>query len=566
MKQKIVIYQLLPRLFSNTCEKPAFNGTIEQNGCGKFNDLTIEVLLELKNFGVTHIWLTGIIRHATLSHYPRFGLPASHPDIVKGKAGSPYAVNDYFDVDPDLAAHIPSRMAEFDQLLYRIHSLGLKAIIDFIPNHVARDYYSRQLPKGSKNLGEADNNTISFSPSNNYYYLPGKSLQIRGLAGISTERFSENPAKATGNDVFRPDPDVNDWFETVKLNYGIDFQNNRSYFHPMPDTWIQMAEILMYWSGKGVDGFRCDMAGMVPVDFWKYAISQVKRKYQQIIFIAELYEPQKYREYLETGFFDFLYDKVGLYDTLRSVVLAKSSTRAISGVWQSLEGLDDIMVRFLENHDEQRIASPHFAGNPWKAMPAMAVAALMNQGPLLIYAGQEVGEPALGSTGFSGDDGRTSIFDYTSIPELQKWFNGGLCDGQNLSENQRLLRKTYAELVHLAKKYPVFSNGYLYDLMWVNENIPDRDKIFAFLRYGGKEQEEVLLVVACFDETVKETVIRIPEHAMNTIGFGLKQRVTVKGIEPEQPIGVNFLYSQVASVGLKLALNKAGFGIYSIGN
>jgi len=565
MKQKIIIYQLLPRLFSNSNQNQVFNGTIEQNGSGKFNDITNKVLIALRNFGITHVWLTGIIRHATLSSYPQFGLAASHPDIVKGKAGSPYAVNDYYDVDPDLALDIPSRMDEFEQLLHRIHIQGLKAIIDFIPNHVARDYKSMQLPKGYQNFGEADNKELSFSPTNNYYYFPGESFHIHGLTNTAQDRFVEIPAKATGNDVFRPDPDIHDWYDTAKLNYGIDYQNKQNHFYPLPNTWVKMTEVLLFWSGKGVDGFRCDMAGMVPVDFWQYAISQVKSEYQKILFIAELYEPLKYRDYLETGFFDYLYDKVGLYDSLRSIIIGESTTHAISSVWQSLGGLDDLMVRFLENHDEQRIASQLFAGNPWKALPAMAVALLMNQGPVLIYAGQEVGEPAAGAEGFSDDDGRTSIFDYSVIPELQKWFNNGRCDGQKFSESQRLLRKTYADLLHLAQAYPVFSNGYLYDLMWVNEDIPNRDNIFAFLRYGGTVEEEALLVVASFDDSIKETIIKIPEHAMQTIDFGTKQRITVKGIEPAQTFSEILLFSQIISVGLTVRLNQVGYAILSIG-
>lgn len=564
MKNKIVIYQLLPRLFSNTCKDPVQNGTIEQNGCGKFNHITNKVLSELSEFGVSHIWLTGILRHATLTSYPQFGLFSSHPDIVKGKAGSPYAVKDYFDVDPDLAEDVPGRIAEFEQLLHRIHSLGLKAIIDFVPNHVARDYHSLYLPGDTINLGETDNKNVAFSPSNNYYYFPGESLIIRGLKETVRERFFENPAKVTGNDVFSPEPDVNDWYETVKLNYGIDYQNNRTYFNPIPNTWKKMTEILQYWSAKGVDGFRCDMAGMVPVDFWHFAISRVKSVHSHVIFIAELYEPSKYREFLETGFFDYLYDKVGLYDTLRAVVNEKSSTQAISKVWQSLEGMDGMMVRFLENHDEQRIASPYFVSDPWKALPAMAVTALMNKGPVLIYAGQEVGEPAFGATGFSGDDGRTSIFDYSVIPELQKWYNHGRCDGQPLTENQILLRNAYSELLHLAHQLPAVSQGYFYDLMWVNENITGRDRIFAFLRYFGNEEEEVILIVTRFDGAIANVRIKIPEHAMHSIGFGGKQRITVRSIYPNQSIEETLLYSQIISVGVQVKINHAGYSVFSL--
>lgn len=564
MKQKIIIYQLLPRLFSNSTHNQVFNGSIEQNGCGKFNDISNEVLVELRSFGITHIWLTGIIRHATLTRYPKFGLPASHPDIVKGNAGSPYAINDYYDVDPDLAVDVSSRMTEFEQLLHRIHNLGLKAIIDFIPNHVARDYFSRQLPRGQKNLGETDNKDLAFSPSNNFYYLPGESFRIRGLTGVATDRYVEVPARATGNDVFRGDPDIYDWYETVKLNYGIDYQNRQNHFYPLPDTWVKMTGILLFWSGKGVDGFRCDMAGMVPVDFWHYAIGHVKSEYQQIIFIAELYEPDKYREYLERGFFDYLYDKAGLYDALKKVIRGESSTRAISSVWHSLQGIDDQMIRFLENHDEQRIASKFFAGDPWKAIPAMAVTALMNQGPVLLYAGQEVGEAAFGSSGFSGDDGRTSIFDYTVMPEHLKWFNHGSCDGLNLSENQRVLRKAYSDLFGLVHEYPVFSNGSLYDLMWVHEGIPHRDKIFAFLRYGGTMEEEVFLVVACFDDSVSSTHIKIPEHAMNAVGFGSKQRLTTRSIYPDKTSSETLLFTQVVSIGINIRFDRAGYAILGL--
>jgi len=564
MKKKIIIYQLIPRLFTNTCQKPVFNGTLEQNGCGKFNELTEEVLLEIKTLGITHVWLTGIIRHATLSCYSAFGLSANHPDIVKGKAGSPYAITDYYDVDPDLAVDIPSRMLEFEHLILRIHQTGMKVIIDFIPNHVSRDYFSTQLPLGYRNLGANDQKDIPFSPSNNFYYFPGETLQIRDLNNQAPDRFMETPAKATGNDVFRPDPDINDWHETVKLNYGIDYLNSRACFDPIPDTWIRMTEILLFWSGKGIDGFRCDMAGMVPVEFWHYAVSLIKTDFPKILFVAELYEPRKYRDYLETGYFDYLYDKVGLYDVLRGIIQGESSTQAISKVWQSLEGMDNLMLRFMENHDEQRIASNLFAGDPWKGIPAMVIATLMNQGPILIYSGQEVGEPAVGASGYSGDDGRTSIFDYGSMPELQKWFNHGKCNGENLTENQRLLRHTYSDLLHLSSDHPVFSNGYFYDLMWVNEDIPDRGRIFAFLRYGGTPAEEIYLVVVSFESSIKSAHIRIADHALQSAGFGSRQRVSVKTLRPEQRNSETFLVSQIISVGIKVLFNQSGYAILEL--
>jgi glycosidase len=564
MKQKTIIYQILPRLFSNSNLNPIFNGTIEENGCGKFNHLTINVLSELKDFGITHIWLTGIIRHATLTDYSEHGLPRSHSDIVKGNAGSPYAISDYFDVDPDLAEEIPLRMKEFEQLVKRIHSLGMKVIIDFVPNHVARDYWSKQLPEGIKNLGEGDNKNVPFSSSNNYYYLPGHTLKIEGLVESCPIRFFENPAKATGNDVFRPNPGINDWYETVKLNYGHDYRDGQNHFKPIPDTWIRMVEILFFWSGKGVDGFRCDMAGMVPVNFWRYAISLVKSNYERIIFIAELYEPSKYREYLENGFFDYLYDKVGMYDSLRLLVEGKGSSHSITGVWQKLEGMDDKMVRFLENHDEQRIASQYFAHDPWKAIPAIVVCTLLNQGPLLLYSGQEVGEPAEGRIGFSGDDGRTSIFDYSVMPEFQKWFNNGFCDGKYLSDNQREIRLAYAKLLRFANKFSVFSNGSMYDLMWANSDLPFGEKLFAFLRFVGTEHDDVVLVVVSFAPSINEINVKIPQHALQAIGFDGRNRITIRQIEPFPANQDNLLSSQIITVGIKVHLNPERYAIVAL--
>ncbi len=564
MKEKIIIYQLLPRLFGNTFEQVIINGSREENGCGKFNDISTTALRELKAFGITHIWLTGIIRHATLSGYPQYNLPSSHPDIVKGNAGSPYAINDYYDVDPDLAVNVPGRLSELGQLIERIHDTGMKVIIDFIPNHVARDYRSHQLPHGCRDLGENDDQRQFFSASNNFYYFPGERFRIRNLVNRSNEPYSEMPARATGNDVFRPDPDINDWYETVKLNYGIDYLNNATHFYPLPDTWIKMTEILLFWSAKGVDGFRCDMAGMVPVDFWHYSISQVKTEFPDILFIAELYEPSKYRDYLETGFFDYLYDKVDLYDTLRAVIEGRSSTTAISKVWQSLEGQDDAMLRFLENHDEQRIASRHFAHDSWKGLPGMAVAALLNQGPVMIYSGQEVGERAEGISGFSGDDGRTSIFDYTAMPEFQKWYNQGRCDGQFLSETGKSLRTAYSDLLLLSSRYPVFANGRLYDLMYFNGDNPLIHKIFAFLRYGGTGEDAVFLVIVSFDQAVKTVRIKIPEHALKTVGLESKQRIKISAIESGDPTADIRLMSQIITIGIDVKVNQSGYGLVTL--
>ncbi len=553
MDSKIVIYQLLPRLFGNLHTMSIPDGTIEENGCGRFNDISYKVLTELKSTGYTHIWLTGIIRHATGTDYSYLGLPASHSGILKGRAGSPYAINDYYDVDPDLASDVTRRMEEFTALVGRIHEKGLKVIIDFVPNHVARDYHSRLKPPGVKDLGEGDDTGMAFSPLNNYYYLPGEPLLLDG--------YAENPAKATGNDIFRPDPSPTDWYETVKINYGVDYRDGSTHFHPVPDTWIKMTEILRFWAAKGIDGFRCDMAGMVPVPFWTYAIREIRSIYPDLTFIAEIYEPARYEEFIITGGFDYLYDKIGLYDTLREVMTGQSPTRAISGVWQSLGGLDNKMLRFLENHDEQRIASKEFAGGPWKGLPGLAVAAFMNSGPLMIYAGQEFGEPADPATGALCVKGRTTIFDYTFIPAVQEWLIGKLNAAQkDHYEACRLILET-------AHRHEVFTEGYFYDLMYCNDDRAESGSIYTFLRYlpdlvynlGKPGSVSVVLITVSFDPEIRSTRIRIPEHALQTIGIADKNRLLISGIAPVGQNPVQLLISQAVSSGIPVEFGSCGW-------
>jgi len=369
----INIYQVFTRLFRNDNHTNKPFGTLRENGCSKFGHFTPHVLKSLKEFGISHIWFTGVIRHATCTGYEQCDLPANNPLIVKGIAGSPYAITDYYDVDPDLADEPPNRMREFESLLARCHAEGLKVIIDFVPNHVARQYQSKSRPSHISDLGSSDNPAFAFSPSNNFYYVPKQSFRVpEGINfpyTMGTESYTEFPAKATGNDAFTPSPGINDWYETIKLNYGIDYQENRrAHFEPIPDTWEKMLQIMEFWVHKGVDTLRCDMAEMVPVEFWRWAISRLKQQNSKIDFIAEVYNPGEYKRFLDAGF-DYLYDKVGLYDILRALIEGHGSAAEITHLWQTYEGYSHKMLRFLENHDEQRIASPQFAGNPWKAIP-----------------------------------------------------------------------------------------------------------------------------------------------------------------------------------------------------
>lgn len=513
MATKTIIYQIFTRLFGNKNPNCTPNGTKEQNGCGLFNDISQKALREIKKLGATHVWFTGIIAHATQTDYTRCGIPADHPAVVKGKAGSPYAIKDYYDVDPDLASDPNQRMNEFEQLIQRTHNAGLKAIIDFVPNHVARQYKSRCLPLGTKDLGEDDNNTKAFDPQNNFYYLPGQPFNPRfDLKASAPAPYSEAPAKATGNDCFSPSPGKNDWYETVKLNYGIDYCGGRTqHFSPTPSTWIKMRDILLFWTQKGIDGFRCDMAEMVPAEFWSWAIPQVKQRRPDLIFIAEVYNPNEYRNYLFNGHFDYLYDKVGLYDTLRGIICGHAPASNITHCWQSTNDIRANMLSFLENHDEQRIASDFFAGDPLKGRPALIVSACMGKNPFMLYFGQELGEKGMDEEGFSGRDGRTTIFDYWAVPSIRRWNNNGRFNTALLTPEEQALRQFYATVLNLCHTRPALASGDFYDLTYANLNTPDFNahRCFAFVR---RKASELLLILANFSPSNQNAAIQIPKH------------------------------------------------------
>ncbi|MBR6121006.1 MAG: alpha-glucosidase C-terminal domain-containing protein [Prevotella sp.] len=512
MKQKIIIYQVLPRLYGNRNTTRKENGSIEENGSGKMNDFTSTVLKKIREKGITHVWYTGIIRHATQTDYKAFGIPRQHPAVVKGKAGSPYAIADYYDVDPDLAVNVEERMDEFEKLLSRTHRAGLKFIIDFVPNHVARQYKSVCKPKGVKDLGANDNTELGFDPQNNFYYCPGQSLvPYFDLYHGEKQPYEETPAKATGNDHFDNAPGQNDWYETVKLNYGVDYYAGRiGHFDPTPSTWKKMLHILLFWAGKGVDAFRCDMAEMVPAEFWAWATKQVKDKYPEIVFIGEVYNPNEYRRYLESGF-DYLYDKVGMYDTMRDVICHHRDSSAITQAWQACDDIRNHMLYFLENHDEHRIASDFFAGSGRKAMPALIANALMQQNPFMVYAGQEYGERGMDKEGFSGQDGKTTIFDYWSIDTLCR------ADANQLTAEEQQLADVYSKVLNFARKEKAIGEGEMFDLMYVNQQY---QRQYAFLRKAGKE---IVLVVVNFDDAPVQMDLNLPAHAFDCMD--IKEKV-----------------------------------------
>lgn len=568
------IYQLFVRTFGNKNTDVVFDGDKTQNGCGTFSDINDNALNALKRMGVTHIWLTGIIRHSSMSSYPELGIKSTNPLITKGKAGSPYSIMDYYDIDPDLATNPGNRMEEFEELLYRIHEKGLKVIIDFVPNHLAREYKSLNKPYDVEEFAEYDNTSVAFARDNNFYYCPGQDFVVPKSEQNpdSSLMYKESPAKASGNDVFSPTPSVNDWYDAVKLNYGVDYQNGVRDFYPIPNTWYKMLNIMRYWCERGVDGFRVDMAEMVPMEFWRWSINMLRESFD-VIMIAEIYQPHLYKDYVNAGF-DFLYDKVGLYNTLENIYRHGQRAETITDVWNSLAGLGDAMLRFMENHDEPRLASRHFIGNAFKALPAVVMSALMNRGPFMIYNGQESGEDAEGVTGFSGDDGRTSIFDYAVMPLHQKWMSGGKFDGGDFNEKQKKLHDFYSKLLNFRLENKAINKGAFYDLMWVNPWYShfDPQYVYAFLRY---HDEDRLLVVINFNmNESRYCQVKISEDALDYMRIRStdNSQQATDNVQPNMKVAeevftgekVEYNLDEVSSKGIEMTIDAAGFKIFKL--
>jgi glycosidase len=534
---KVVVYQMFTRLFgnSNTSNQPW--GTIEQNGVGKFNDINEAALKGIKELGATYIWYTGILHHAVIRDYSAYGISHDDPDVVKGRAGSPYAVKDYYSVNPDLAVDPAKRLQEFQALINRTHAQGLKVIIDIVPNHVARHYQSLDKPAGIEDFGANDDSSVEYKRDNNFYYVVGQPFQVpvaqngyQPLGGeahpLSDGKFAENPAKWTGNGSRLAQPDFNDWYETVKVNYGVkpdgsyDFdrlpadyadksvQEHAAFWQgkDVPNSWLKFRDIAFYWLDKGVDGFRFDMAEMVPVEFWSFLNSSIKSKNPDAFLLAEVYNPTLYRDYIRLGKMDYLYDKVEMYDSLKLVMQGKGSTDAIASVQKGMADIEHHMLHFLENHDEQRIAAPEFAGDANKAKPAMVVSALISSSPTMLYFGQEVGEAAALDSGF-GDPSRTTIFDYAGVPAHQNWLNDGKFDGGKLTPEQKQLREFYAKLMTLSATEAVFNGGYQ-ELHTVNKGTAGySDKTYAFARFNDKTK---VIVASNFATTATSFALKLP--------------------------------------------------------
>ena len=527
MKKKAVVYQVFTRLFGNTNTNNKPWGTIEENGVGKFADFSDKALGEIKALGVTHVWYTGVPHHALINDYTAYGISNDDPDVVKGRAGSPYAVKDYYNVNPDLAMDPANRLEEFKALIDRTHNAGMKVIIDIVPNHVARNYEGITNPKGVEDFGAKDNTAVEYDVNNNFYYIPGEAFKVPEwqdgylpLGGeenhLADSKFEENPAKWTGNGSRLAQPNFHDWYETVKINYGVrpdgthdfealpdDFDDKDYKAHyefwkekTLPDSWHKFKDIALYWLDFGVDGFRFDMAEMVPVEFWSYLNSSIKMKNPDAFLLAEVYNPTLYRDYIHKGKMDYLYDKVELYDSIKHIMKGYGWTDHIPVVQKGMADIEHHMLHFLENHDEQRIASPEFVGDAEMAKPAMVVSATLSTSPTMIYFGQEVGEPGAEDAGF-GKPSRTSIFDYIGVPHHQRWVNNKEFDGGQLTDGEKELRDFYKRLLNFTIQSDALMGDYQEIHFYNKEHTSGYDhRVLSYVRWSANEK---LIIVANFD-------------------------------------------------------------------
>lgn len=540
---KIVVYQAFTRLFGNSNPSNIRFGTAAQNGVGKFNDFNDAALTSLKALGVSHLWLTGVPHHALVADYSAYGISADDPDVIKGRAGSPYAVKDYYSVNPDLAVDPAKRMEEFKALITRAHQHGMKIIIDIVPNHVARRYESLGKPAGVRDFGADDNTALEYSKHNNFYYVPGQAFELPDIPAEFTPlgneahplkdgQFAEMPAKWTGNGARAAKPDFNDWYETVKINYGVkpdgsydferlpadyatkDYAAHAAFWQSkeLPDSWLKFRDITKFWLALGVDGFRFDMAEMVPVEFWSFLNSSIKLQNKDALLLAEVYQPQLYRDYVHLGKMDYLYDKVGFYDSLKLLMQGKGTGSEVLAKQAEVADIDRHMLKFLENHDEQRIASPEFAGSADKGKPAMVVSTLIGKAPTLVYFGQEVGEAGALDAGF-GKPSRTSIFDYVGVPAHQGWLNGGKFDGGGLTAEQAALRTFYQQLLKFSREATAL-NGEFVALHQLNLTSPGySEQQLSFARFDDKQQ---LLVISNFAEQPVSFSLQLPAELLKS--------------------------------------------------
>lgn len=595
---KPVIYQLVVRYFGNTSGANAIDGELRKNGCGKFDDINDRALAELVRLGVTHVWLMGVFRQATLTDHSSIGLPADPPEVVKGVAGSFYAVRDYADVCPDYAVNPVRRMAEFEALVERIHAAGLRVLIDFIPNHVSRNYSSDTFP-----FGRGDDQSKFFDPQNHFYYLPDPPKRALSLPRPSTwnppgivfgGRFQPEDGstghtpKATGGDDYGRVVDTqlteSLWYETIKLNYGFNFAEQRGYYDPVPRTWTMVDAILAYWQRKGVDGFRCDFAHYVPQEAWAYLIAQARERRRDAFFIAEAYP--------FAGSLDPVHDQRQLIAAGFDAVYHWTSYNALKGVYQGLglnayeremAALGDAerphYLEYLENHDERRIGSSVVLGaGPGDSGFGSSAASyqlaplqlLYGPGPVLIFNGQEVGEPGSGATGFKGDNGRTTIFDYWRMPTFARWVNGYAYDGGQLEPAEKRLRRYYADLLALCRHPAVLGSGY-WGLRYCNraDQVPGAsDRLYPFARFAPGTGQLVVIVANFRPNSPDSGRVRVPRELGAAVGLpnagSLQLRLLLNESGAQSGPAERFSAEELATNGFLASVADQACNVYAI--
>ena len=555
--ERVVIYQLVVRLFSNTTDGRVVDGTIDDNGVGKFADINQAAIDGLAELGVTHVWLTGIPRQATLTDWSDIGLPPDDPDVVKGRAGSFYAIRDYYDTSPDYAEDPEQRLEELKALVDRLHNSGMQVLIDLVPNHVARGYGSVRFPE--RDFGLGDDPTVFFEPDNDFFYLGDASDPALRLTrpeswsppGVTFDSVYpredgstlERTPKVTGNRVTSTTPSSNDWYETIKLNYGFDFTTGQGQYTPRPATWDKVDDVIAFWQEDvGVDGFRVDFAHFVPDPAWVWLIDQARDRDADVFFVAEAYA--NLDGLLDSGFDAVYHDEA--YDTLKAMYQGRATQRNLDERYLSLQ--DDERHRwlhYLENHDERRISSPLLDtsnpddsgfGSTRAARQLAPIQYLVSAGPVLFYNGQEVGEDGSGREGFGGDDGRTSIFDYWSLPKLQGWVNDHAYDGGGLTAEEAELRQWYAELLSGPVHDAAASGSGFWGLEYVNNSTASPgfpDDLYSFARFEPGTGRLMVVVGNFRPGEAVSGAVRLPPELLDAAGV-LDGDVTVRRVFDER--------------------------------
>jgi glycosidase len=475
-------------------------------GRGKVTDISDEILKKLALFGIDYLWLTGVMEAASSD--------VLDEDIIKGDAGSYYAIYDSWDVSPQIGT-----MNEFEDLVKRAHSHGLRILIDLVPNHTARDHRTDVLCKSKMDFGDQDRQDTFFDVNNNYYYVLNTVFTPPGMFGKGDRRYDrdifrdgvqyESPAKVTGNDVISSHPSISDWFETVKLNYGYNLLGSRGYFDPIPRTWTQISDIAKYWLEKGVDGFRIDFAHAVPIEFWRYFAEKVRDVKGDAFLLAEAYESDlsmklpgfTYQAMYEAGF-DSIYNS-SLYWNFRNQATEpgnreffRTENTVIDRDWVGESGA--MFTHYMENHDEVRLASRHFAvglaSREQRAELGLAYTSFLSllPGHMLIHGGQELQEDAGVYGSFAGDNGRTSIFDFVYQPQVLAWLR------KDIKPHFLAFRDKYRRLLALKSQSPFrlshSNNVPTYRNLYATNYKKEQNRwVGAYVRFDGSDRYLVVI-------------------------------------------------------------------------